>query len=85
MTLEGADVAGIYREVFESAVCMGREALSALGLSGEEVDRVERVYRERDRSRLARQSSSGDLTVDRHTIFRPGESMADDEGVTAPA
>jgi monovalent cation:proton antiporter-2 (CPA2) family protein len=85
MTLEGADVAGIYREVFESAVCMGREALSALGLSSEEVDRVERVYRERDRSRLARQSSSGDLTVDRHTIFRPGESMADDEGVTAPA
>jgi len=85
MTLEGVDVAGIYREVFESAVCMGREALNALGVPGEEVDRVERVYRDRDSSRLARQSSSGDLRADQHTIFRPGEAMADDEGVAAPA
>jgi hypothetical protein len=63
---------------------MGREALSALGVAGEEVDRIERAYRERDSSRLARQSSSGDIKADKHTIFRPGEVMAQDEGVPTP-
>jgi monovalent cation:proton antiporter-2 (CPA2) family protein len=80
MTLEKVDVAGVYREVFESALCMGREALRALGVAGEEVDRIERAYRERDSSRLARQSSSGDIKADKHTIFRPGEEIGDQEG-----
>jgi hypothetical protein len=80
MTLEKVDVAGVYREVFESALCMGREALGALGVDGEEVDRIERAYRERDSSRLARQSSSGDIKADKHTIFRPGEEIGDQEG-----
>jgi CPA2 family monovalent cation:H+ antiporter-2 len=84
MALEGADVAGIYREVFETAVCMGREALGALGVGSEEVDRVERAYRERDSSRLRRQSSSGDLKADQHTIFRPGEVVTEGEGAAAP-
>jgi voltage-gated potassium channel Kch len=84
MALEGADVAGIFREVFESAICMGREVLGTLGLHEEEVDRIERAYRERDGARLLRQSESGDLTVDKHTIFRPGEVMGEDEGEPAP-
>jgi Kef-type K+ transport system membrane component KefB/voltage-gated potassium channel Kch len=83
MSLEGVDVAGIYREVFETAVCMGREALRALGVEAEEVDRIERAYRERDMSRLARQSSSGDLKADKHTIFRPGEEIGREEGAHA--
>jgi voltage-gated potassium channel Kch len=83
MALEGVDVAGVYREVFESAVCMGREALGALGIDSEEVDRIARAYRERDSSRLARQSSSGDIKADKHTIFRPGEELGDEEGAQA--
>jgi CPA2 family monovalent cation:H+ antiporter-2 len=83
MALEGVDLAGVYREVFESAVCMGREALSALGIDSEEVDRIERAYRERDTSRLARQSSSGDIEADKHTIFRPGEEIGEEEGAHA--
>jgi CPA2 family monovalent cation:H+ antiporter-2 len=83
MSLEGVDVAGVYREVFESAVCMGREALSALGIDSEEVDRIDRAYRERDTSRLARQSSSGDIEADKHTIFRPGEEIGEEEGAHA--
>jgi glutathione-regulated potassium-efflux system protein KefB len=85
MALEGVDIAGIFREVFESAVCMGREALGALGVEAEEVDRIERAYRERDSVRLARQSESGDLAALKETIFRPGEAVAEGEGaVPAP-
>jgi monovalent cation:proton antiporter-2 (CPA2) family protein len=83
MSLDSVDVAGIYREVFESAVCMGREALCKLGIASEEVDRIERAYRERDTSRLASQSSSGDIKADKHTIFRPGEEIGDEEGAAA--
>jgi len=85
MALEGVELAGVYREVFESAVCMGREALAALGVPPAEVDRIERGYRERDASRLTRQSATGDLTVDKHTIFRPGEMLGDDEGALTPS
>jgi len=83
MALEGVDLAGVYREVFESALCMGREALSALGIEGEEIDRTVRAYRERDSSRLARQSISGDVKADKHTIFRPGVEIGDQEGAHA--
>ena len=84
MDMDGVDVAGIYREVFEAAVCMGREALGALGINAEEVDRIERAYRERDTTRLAKQSKSGDLKAMKHTIFRPGEVVGDQEGQVTP-
>jgi glutathione-regulated potassium-efflux system protein KefB len=84
MALDGVNLAGVYREVFESAVCMGREALAALGVEAPEVDRIERAYRERDAARLDRQSRSGDLTADKHTIFRPGEMAGDAEGELTP-
>jgi len=84
MALGGVELAGVFREVFESAVCMGREALAALGVDQAEIDRIERGYRERDSSRLARQSETGDLTTDKHTIFRPGEMLGDDEGALTP-
>jgi glutathione-regulated potassium-efflux system protein KefB len=80
MALDGVEVAGVFREVFESAVSMGRQALAALGVTKGEVDRIERAYRERDTARLERQSKTGDLTADKHTIFRPGESIGETEG-----
>ena len=84
MAMDGVELAGVYREVFESAVCMGREALAALGIDSEEVDRIERGYRERDLERLRVQSSSGDVTANKHTIFRPGEVIGDHEGDLTP-
>src|SRR5437868_4377064 len=58
--LDGTDLALAQRELFESAVVMGREALLALGLARREVERVEREYRDRDAERLERQSATGD-------------------------
>ena len=82
MRMDGVDVAGIYREVFESAVAMGRDALLALGVEAVEARRVERAYRERDAERLAEQSRSGDLATLKERIFRPGgDGLDDNEGV----
>ncbi len=81
MAMDGSDVAGIYREVFESAVVMGRDALMALGVDKREVVRIERGYRDRDAERLAEQSKSGDIAALKHRLFRPGESMDANEGV----
>ncbi|HEV2864945.1 MAG TPA: monovalent cation:proton antiporter-2 (CPA2) family protein, partial [Allosphingosinicella sp.] len=45
--LRALDLNCVIREVFESAVAMGREALALFCIDSEEVDRVEREYRER--------------------------------------
>ncbi len=57
----GLDLAVCERELYESAVVMGREALMKLGVSQREAERVEREYRERDLERLEAQTVSGDL------------------------
>lgn len=77
MDLDGLDLAGTYREVFESAVIMGREALGRFNLSDEEVMRIERAYRDRDRERLEGQSKSGDLHTLKERMFRPGNPLQD--------
>lgn len=59
--LRGAPVDYMSREVIESAVEMGREALSGLGLSLQEIERAEGVFRARDSERLAAQLEDGDL------------------------
>src|SRR5207302_5231580 len=46
--LDDLDLAFAERELFESAVAMGRAALKANGIGGSEIDRVEREYRRRD-------------------------------------
>ncbi|WP_300975041.1 cation:proton antiporter [Sphingomonas sp. LHG3406-1] len=61
MALEGLDVVLLQREVFDSAVAMGRAALATLGIAEREVARVEREYRERDHERFRLQTESGDL------------------------
>jgi glutathione-regulated potassium-efflux system protein KefB len=65
------------RELFESAVSMGREALSLFCVDGTEVDRVEEEYRRRDRERLDLQASSGDMHAAKERMFRPGYPLAD--------
>ena len=69
MKLDGLDLSFAQRELFESAVTMGRAALKASGIERDEVERVERVYRMRDCDRLERQSATGDLHAGQETSF----------------
>jgi len=45
MALEGMDLAGVVREVYESAICMGVKAMQALGM----IDWARRLCREGSR------------------------------------
>ncbi len=78
----GLDVALLQREVFESAVGMGMEALLKLGIAPHEVDRVEREYRKRDAERLELQSKTGDLHAGQERSFTEGP-LEDDDGAEA--
>ena len=80
--LRGLDLAYAQRELFESAVKMGRKALAELGIDASEIDRVERAYRLRDCERLERQSESGDLHAGRDQIFAENRALADPEDMT---
>jgi glutathione-regulated potassium-efflux system protein KefB len=79
MKLGGVDLAGTFREVFESAVLMGRKALACFSFSEEEIERVEAEFRRRDAERLAGQSQSGDLHATQHLMFRPDRPLPDSE------
>ncbi len=79
MQLAGVDVDWIQREVFESAVTMGRQALLKLGIARREVDRVELAYRERDADRLQVQSETGDLRAARDRMFGADASLPDEQ------
>ena len=60
------------REVFESAVRMGIDALEALGASADDIAGVEGDFRDRDARRLAAQIDSGDLHALQGIYYRPG-------------
>jgi voltage-gated potassium channel Kch len=79
MELASLDLKCTIREVFESAVQMGREALALFCVDPEEVDRVEQEYRARDRERLDSQTASGDLHALKETIFGPDNVLANAE------
>jgi monovalent cation:proton antiporter-2 (CPA2) family protein len=76
---EGLDIALVQRELFESAVLMGREALMKLGVAAREAERVEREYRQRDLERMELQSSTGDLRSGRDRMFGIGRSLPDED------
>jgi len=59
----------VVREVFESAVLMGRKALGKLGESLESIDEAESAYRGRDRERMEAQIDAGDVYAARDRIF----------------
>jgi glutathione-regulated potassium-efflux system protein KefB len=75
--LSGLKIAFAQRELFESAVAMGREALLRLGVAHREVDRVEEAYRSRDCDRLERQTATGDLHAASESMFRADRPLAD--------
>lgn len=65
---------GVMREVYESSVAMGRIALEKLGLDADQIDEVERQYRDNDRKRLDVQIASGMMAA-KDMMFRPGRTM----------
>jgi glutathione-regulated potassium-efflux system protein KefB len=77
--LRSIDLEYMVRELFESAVAMGREALTLFCIDADEVDRVEGEYRRRDEERLDIQASSGDLHALKERMFRPDNPLADPE------
>ena len=70
MAFEGAKTCFAVREVYESAVLMGRHALAAAGVAEDRIIGIERDYRTRDADRLAAQSATGDLHAMDDTLFR---------------
>ena len=80
MELDGLDIAFAERELFESAVAMGRAALKANGVVQPEIDRVDREYRMRDCDRLERQSATGDLHAGWETSFGADRPLGDEPG-----
>ena len=77
--LRTMDLKFAVREVFESAVSMGREALALFCVDSEEVERVEREYRRRDAERLDIQAASGDLHALKERMFTPDNPLAEKE------
>jgi monovalent cation:proton antiporter-2 (CPA2) family protein len=73
--LDGLDIAFAERELFESAVVMGRAALKATGIEKQEIDRVDREYRMRDCERLELQASTGDLHAGQERAFAPDRGL----------
>ncbi len=81
---DGLDLDFAQRELFESAVKMGKAALRVSGIGNAEVERVEREYRMRDCERLERQSETGDLHAGEESSFREDRQLPDAE-VPGPA
>ena len=81
--LRGLDLVLAERELFESAVVMGKAALRASGIGPREIDRVEREYRMRDCDRLERQQESGDLRAGWENSFGEGRPLPDEEPTPA--
>ena len=69
MTLSGLRTCFAIREVYESAVLMGRHALTAIGIEEDRVAEVEQAYRVRDADRLAAQTASGDMHAMPENLF----------------
>ena len=78
MKLDGLDITFAQREMFESAVKMGRAALEVVGLSPEQIDEVDFEYRLRDCERLELQSSTGDLRAGIDRSFGPDRALPEE-------
>jgi voltage-gated potassium channel Kch len=79
MELDGLDLAYTQRELFESAVKMGRAALRDERIDPQEIERVESEYRLRDCERLERQAATGDIRAGLERSFAPDRPLTDEE------
>ena len=74
LKLKGTPIAGVVREVLDSAVRMARMALDNVGVSEEQIDRTEDLYRKRDNERLRAQFETGDMRAGIDRIITDDES-----------
>jgi glutathione-regulated potassium-efflux system protein KefB len=79
MRYRGLDTAAVVREVFESAVLMGRKALKTLGVEDERIARIETAYRARDKERLRVQAETGTFSEEARTLFNIHRPLLDDD------
>lgn len=70
------DLASTTRELFESAVKMGIDALQTLGVSDEDIMAIERRYRDHDLARLEAQGSTGDMHAGPGPLYVPPQKPA---------
>jgi glutathione-regulated potassium-efflux system protein KefB len=77
MDITKVDLRYTVRELFESAVAMGREALTLFCIDADEVNRVECEYRSRDEERFREQAASGDVMALKDRMFGPNNPLAD--------
>ena len=75
LELKQADIETVVREVFDSAVTLGRVALADLGTPDPVIDAIESEFRRRDAERLSAQLTSGDIMAGRESFFRPDKPM----------
>ena len=78
MELDRLDLAFAQRELFESAVAMGRAALKEVGIPANEIERVDGEYRLRDCERLELQAATGDLHAGEERSFAPDRALPDE-------
>ncbi len=69
MKMAGAPVAGITREVMESAVSMARAAMQNVGVDSEDIGKTEAEYRKRDDQRLKAQTEANDMHAGSDIMF----------------
>lgn len=82
LKFDNLDLAFAERELFESAVAMGRAALKESGIARDEIDRVEREYRMRDCERLERQAATGDLRAGWENSFAEDRPLPEEKIAT---
>jgi glutathione-regulated potassium-efflux system protein KefB len=75
----GLDTAAVVREVFESAVVMGRKVLKTLGVDDERIQRIETAYRARDKERLRVQAEKGTFSIEARTLFSVDRPLLEDD------
>ena len=76
MALAPLDLTYTVREVYESAVAMGVEALKAAGVTGDRITETEQDYRLRDLDRLDAQTATGDLHALAENVYRSPEVVS---------
>jgi glutathione-regulated potassium-efflux system protein KefB len=76
IAVRNLDLAGTTRELFESAVRMGIEALQTLGLDDEDIMAIEKRYRDHDLARLEAQGSTGDMHAGPRPLYVPAQKSA---------
>lgn len=75
LSLNEKQIDAAFREVFESAICMAREAMELVEIEDGVIDRVEEEYRKRDWERLKAQMKEGDLRAGAEMSFGGPDSL----------